>query len=149
MRKIEKTGEANHSRRSDQRPGRYKALGLIAACFLGGVMIATPARADDANLPGSGGVQCRSRGHEGQSDNRAATQASHWHFALRYLQFPRGSGFSPYFYLAQRDECDLPEQSRAYYCANPAGYYPNVAQCRVEWLTIYLDPEPVEPVPAG
>jgi len=36
-----------------------------------------------------------------------------------------------------------------YYCSDPAGYYPNVAQCSVPWQMVDLDLLPVEPVPTG
>jgi hypothetical protein len=125
----------------DERTWLRHASGLPATIFLGLMITANPALADAAITPTGDGLQCESGG--------VVTQTSHLHLRLRYLRFPWGSSFGPYFYCREDDKRDTSEQSIAYYCTNPFGYFPNVARCRVQWLTIYVDPEPVEPLPAG
>jgi hypothetical protein len=96
----------------------------MAALFL--VAAAAPgARAEERGFHGGGG-EMRFRGGEHERD-RDGDRDFHNRFFFGGGAFYGGAPYYPYYpYYPQT----------AWYCANPAGYYPYVPRCAVAWQAV-------------
>jgi hypothetical protein len=140
------------------------APGGFHAGALGGIHAATPGGIHAGGLGGfhgagfsGGGFHVRSpgagmdRSHAGEFRGgsrdgsvvlRGGERAGHWSHGWRNGRYGWSWGYDPYLWSSDGLYDDYSGESQAaapqswYYCADPAGYYPYIAQCNTSWQTV-------------
>jgi len=97
--------------------------------------------------PGAGMDQSHAGEFRGGSRNgsvvlRGGERAGHWSHGWRNGRYGWSWGYGPYLWSSDGLYDDYSGERQAYasqswyYCSDPAGYYPYIAQCNTSWQTV-------------
>jgi hypothetical protein len=97
--------------------------------------------------PGAGMDQSHAGEFRGGSRNgsvvlRGGERAGHWSHGWRNGRYGWSWGYDPYLWSSDGLYDDYSGEGQAYasqswyYCSDPAGYYPYIAQCNTSWQTV-------------
>jgi hypothetical protein len=97
--------------------------------------------------PGAGMDQSHAGEFRGGSRNgsvvlRGGERAGHWSHGWRNGRYGWWRGYDPYLWSSDGVYDDYSGEGQAYasqswyYCSDPAGYYPYIAQCNTSWQTV-------------
>jgi hypothetical protein len=115
-------------------PGGIRSGGFSG----GGFHVISPGAGMDRSHAG----EFRGGSHSGSVVLRGGERSGHWSHGWRNGRYGWSWGYDPYLWSSDGlyDDYSGEDQANAsqswYYCSDPAGYYPYIAQCNTSWQTV-------------